>query len=549
MATKGYESYLIAGKQSAWATPIDNDEFLEVIFEFVGSGLKNDSPPIVAPRFKSNASPMPQIENFITAGGDEALHLHADNMVMFLAQLLMDPMTDDPIVGSWEEVRAAGVWTTDEELDTQPGDTDPAQSPGRLRFTFSEAMTLSVSIYGTDSNDHVIGETVSFAAAATGTSAKYYKTVSALDFSIATPVAQTVVIDCSKGRDGDVVAPAWYEVFGDGLGDKKAWTDPDELDTQPGALDPAQDPALLKFTFSAVVTQAVVITGTDQNDAALTETLTFTNETTHTTSKYFKTVTSIDYTSAPPGGETLIIEASKNVYVHTIECADDILPGMTVEVVKGGLPSTYIGTLINQGTLAVGDVITLTLAMMAQRGWNSYVVQSEGNTVGADETPTDVSAWDRVSQEVFPAWGMALEIDDAGSATPIGSMTLVINNRLVNPTRYSGIRTLPQPVRSDNRDITLTCTIDYDADNNEWDGKFETMDEAKAVLECYRKPYGGPEYRIAFTFPRCQIGAYPDPAVTDYSELVQEIILRPIATIGAATRDELTITVQCLAAE
>ena len=404
--SRPYNSYLIVGEQDDWEDPIDRDEFTGIIYEFESAGLRNASAPIEPTRLTGHASPIEDVENFISAGGDIRLELHADNMAIWFKQLLMDDMSDEYIEPTWQEVLGTGggvgrTWTDPDELDTQPNALSPSESPALLKFTLNKGDNQVITIEGTDVFDELITETLTFTSAGvlTQTTTKAFKTVFAIQFTDTPQNSETLLIEAGQLNYSDITAPVWKEVFGDGMGGDKAWTDPDNLDTQPGATSPSQAPAKLKFTFSASVTQSVVIAGTDQNDISITETLAFVAEAgPKTTTKYFKTVTSIDFTTAPPGAEKLLIEASNTLYTHLIEIKDEILPGMTIKVVKGGLPSTYIGCLINSGTLTLGDINTLACAIIAKRGYNSFVVKATGNDVEASETPTDVSAYDRVNR-------------------------------------------------------------------------------------------------------------------------------------------------------
>ncbi len=555
MGNRPYESYLIVGEESTWGQAINRSEFKQKIFEFRSAALRNESAPVDSPRLTGHASPIKQVPNFITAGGAVVFDLHADDMAFWWKQILHDDMSDEFVEPSWDEVFGDGMgggkaWTDPDELDTQPGDLSPSQVPALLKFTFSEGVDQVVGIMGTDVHDNNISETLTFTAlgAVTQTTTKAFKTVFAMQFTGVPAGAEDLLIEAGLDSYSDITAPVWKEVFGDGIGGKKAWTDPDNLDTQPGATSPSQSPGLLKFTFSTTVTQTVVITGTDQNDFVITETLTFAAETTHTTTKYFKTVTSIDFTSAPGGGETLIIEASNNLYTHLIEVKDTILDGLTMELIKAGLPNTYLGCLVNTGTLTLGDIATLSFDFMAKRGYDSYVVQTSGHTVGASETPTDVSAFDRVSQEAHPGWEMVLKIND--SIVYISSMTFTFGNGLTYPAaRYGNSRTMPKPVRGARRAITIEFGIDYNSTQNVWNERFEAGDVVDAKLYAYRTPYEGPEYSTLIDMPECRINAFPDPTVDNFADQLQTISLTPLRSTGATSADELTVTIRCLAEE
>ena len=549
-----YESYLIVGDQSDWETPIDNDEFNGIIYEFESLDLDNDSPPIDPPRFTGHASPIEGVPNFITSNGGMKLELHADNMPIWFRQMYMDDQSDEFVEPSWDEVFGDGfgagrAWTDPDELDTQPGDLSPSQVPALLKLTFSEAVDQVVQIMGTDNNDMPISETLTFTAlgAVTQTTTKAFKTVFGIQFTAVPDDDEILLIEAGLESYSDITAPTWDEAFGNGSGAGKAWEDPDNLDTQPGDLTPSQAPAVLKFTFSGAVTQTVTITGTDQNDFTIIDILTFTGEAGPKTSAYyFKTVTSIDFTSTPPDSETLLIEASNNLYTHLIEIKDAVLPGMTIESVKGGIPTTAIGVLINTGTFTLADILALDITTIQKRVYEGHVVKSSGNDVEASETPTDVSAYDRVEQGVAAGWALALAIGE--TTWTVASLSNSFDNGLEYPAaKYRNERTMPQPVRGKRRAEILTFGVDYNETQNDWDVVFESGAKVEDVyIYAYYKPFAGAEYSITWSLPRCQINNFPKKPVDNFANLLQEISLTPLRSVGATSPDEQTVTIKCL---
>lgn len=357
------------------------------------------------------------------------------------------------------------------------------------------------------------------------------------------PLLQQIFNDDTVGST-DFTA---QEVFGDGLGAGKAIpASPFSLDTQPTATDPVSSPGKLILTLDVADAGVVTITGTDQNDTAISEVVTFDAVATMTTTKYFKSVdaSGIAYTGLTVAA-TLLITADRNTYTHVIEIKDTLLPGLSMEVVKGTYPSTYVGVMLNSGVLEVGDQMNLTINCLAQRGWNGYKVPAAGTTPTASATGTDVSGYARISQTVFPAFGLAMSI--GGTPVPINSMSFNFNNNLDYPRRFRNVRTEVQPTRQGKREITLTVGIDY-ADNTYDVKMLENIDVETVVLYGYSKPYAGPEYSFSFSLPRCQIGASVDPPVTDYPEIIQTLQLRPIRTVGATGSDEVTATIIALEA-
>jgi len=327
----------------------------------------------------------------------------------------------------------------------------------------------------------------------------------------------------------------------------------DSLDTQPSATTPACNPCKLIIAFDTnvpapqVYTGTVVITGTDQNDLPLTETVTFTAEATKTTAFYFKTVdaTGITINMTPVNAtDTITITGEKNTYSHVIILGDDILEGMTMEILKGTIPSVAVGMLINNFRFDIGDIIGLTFSMMGKRLWNRYKLGTADANPVTSTTGTSTSGFNRPSTDVFPAWGIRLLIDGGATAVGVASGSLSINNNLRFPVRYRGARTEPKPIRGDNREILFTPSIDYDTVNSDFDAKSMANGSVALQMVCACSPYGGAEYLMTFTLPRAQLQDFPDPEVSDYGEVLQELPFRVIRSAGASTSDELTVTIQ-----
>jgi len=344
------------------------------------------------------------------------------------------------------------------------------------------------------------------------------------------------------------------EVFGSGTGAGKAFgASPESLDTQPGSTTPSSSPGRLVMTLGGADSGVVTLTGTDQNDVAITDTLTFAAETgPKTTAKYFKTVTSVAYTGLTVGvAETWLIMCDKNTYSHNLILGDDPLKGLTIEKVTDTVPTTFIGCLINNFTLTLDDIMTLGFEFVAKMGWENYIIHSstEGDPE-ASVTPTDVSGFTRVSQNVNPGWASALYLDaaGAGSEEELASMTFTLNNNL-NPRKRSKLsRYYSQPNRGGRRDPVFTFAIDYDSDNDGWETKALYGIPIDADFWAYCKPYAGPELSIHISLPNCELVNVPDRPLNSFEEHLQTIQLRPLRTSSATTSDEIEVDLVCTAA-
>ncbi len=333
------------------------------------------------------------------------------------------------------------------------------------------------------------------------------------------------------------------EVFGNGAGSQKALPgSPFSLDTQPTATDPVSAPGQMHVTLAASDSGTMTFTGTNWGGQTITEQLTFSTESEKTTTKFFKTIATngVAYSGLT---QDCLIEADRGIYTHTIQEGDDVDDGLTIEAVKGALPSVYIGALLNSGTIDIADVVTFTVNAIAKQEWDRYKFVAS-NDPSLSDTPTDVSGYSRISDLVFPAWTVSVDFDASGTPTPVASASFLFNNQLGYPTRFRGIRTQPKPVRTDNREITMTVAVDYESAAEMWSDKFLCLDDIEVDFYMETAECSGALRSVNINMPRCNIGASPSAGVDSYSEVLQELVLRPIRTSGATTSDEVEIVVE-----
>ncbi|MBC8229239.1 hypothetical protein H8E77_06810 [bacterium] len=345
------------------------------------------------------------------------------------------------------------------------------------------------------------------------------------------------------------------EVYGNGAGVGKAYTATNSLDTQPSATTTPSDPGKMIVTLASETGApgTVIITGTDQNGTAITETLSFTTgDESQTTTFYFQTVNVNGVTTSGLNNDgTMLIMCDKNIYTHVFALGDNVYVdeaadkhGLTIELVKGAIPNTYVGCLLNSGTLELADTTTLTLNILAKQA--NYRLALDGTG-----TATDISGFGDMmdatypdADDIFPGWGMAVQLDSV--QTDVESASFSFSNNLDYPTRYKASRPMSKPVRQGDRDISFTCAVDYEAVADggvNFDDKYYGDVPIAVIFSAVSKPYAGPEYTISLSLPRCQLIAHSDPEVGGQGDLLQTLTLRPIRTVGATTSDEAVLTI------
>lgn len=338
------------------------------------------------------------------------------------------------------------------------------------------------------------------------------------------------------------------EVFGDAAGGTKAHTSPESLDTQPSATAPVSSPGKLIVTLANADDGTVTISGLSQGGEAITEVLTFAASTEETTTAYFQSVDANGIVIATIT-EQMLIECDRNIYTHTIALGDAVEKGLTLEVIKGesAIPSVYVGTLLNTGTIDIADIMTGTFGCMGMRGWNQYKVSAGAGDPTASTSGTDVSGYTRVSDQVIPGWATSLAIDTTPIDIASGSFSL--GNNLAYPVRYRNLRTRPKPKRQGDREISLAVEVDYNTTNPDFDSDFLCNSEFALVFYAESLECLGAKRSITITMPRAELIDFPDPEEGNYLETLSSLNFRPIRSVAAAISDEVVVVIEDTNAE
>jgi len=347
------------------------------------------------------------------------------------------------------------------------------------------------------------------------------------------------------------VAATIMEVYGNGAGVGKAYGASQSLDTQPGSTAPTtSDPGQLVVVIAGSAgSGTITISGTDQNGTAISEILTFAGDATHTTTYYFQTV---DASGVVVGGTlaggTMLITCDKNIYTHTFNLGDNVYVdeavdkhGLAIELVKGAIPNLYEGCLLNTGVLTLADTMQLTLGILARYGNLREAFDGTGTATPIAGYKSMVDTDYPYGDEIYPGWGASIQLDTV--QTDIESMSFNFSNNLGYPTRYRSSRLPVKPVRQGDREISLSCTVDYEAVADggvNFDAKFYGDIPIALILSMVSKPFAGPELTYQLTMPRCQLTAFPDTEVGGPADMLQTLNLRPIRTVGASSSNEMS---------
>ena len=308
------------------------------------------------------------------------------------------------------------------------------------------------------------------------------------------------------------------------------------------------DPGTLIFSYAASAQGpgSIAISGTDQNGFAISETISVSTATTPppltTSAKFYQTVDVLGVTlDGFTVANSVVIYADRDTTTHTFSLADAIGNGLTIEGVKGSIPNTYHGMLVNQLQVTAGPTMQMTYSMIGRRG----ILRQNllGNSVASDPGalftyPHDNLDGFAMTEDVHAGWGLGVMLDS--SVFPVADYNMTFNNQLAHPPRMAGERTRQKPVRTGLREITATLSMDYDdvANIPDWDAKFEADNTFPMTVSNVLLPDAGREYRMDWYFQRVELVSYTDPEVNGPGDITQTLELKILASAASSLSNE-----------
>ena len=230
-------------------------------------------------------------------------------------------------------------------------------------------------------------------------------------------------------------------------------------------------------------------------------------------------------TQNPTEGGTVQITTDSELYAHVLRLSNRRLPGLTIEVVEAGKPSTFDSLLVNEGSLHFADQIITSLSFLGREA-------DLGRGIGRScDMPTDVSSYNRLGLQDAERWNIVIEVE--GNKYPVSRATLSVNHNLgFSKARFSGTRFMPKPVPKGNRAIHLSATIDNTSTAPFYDQAL--MQEVTAKFFATIDSTDGLGIALVFDFPHTELIDFPNPGESG------KILLRPY---GARGNSEMILTI------
>lgn len=226
-----------------------------------------------------------------------------------------------------------------------------------------------------------------------------------------------------------------------------------------------------------------------------------------TTTNAFAEVTSVTLTGFQTTGE-VTITVDPAIYKHTFEVGDALTNGLTVEMVKGTVPSTYQDVHVSEGTITVGDTNETDLTFLGGQAYQNE--NADGGSAASPETGKT-----RQPGQASPGWSAVARFDDR--IVEIGEGSVSINHSLGrNENSFARQVYLPLPVITGKREVTLSTRVSYpmtDMSGNDFDIVSYAYGRNMAIsLEVASMRAGALHNSLRVELPSAQLTTFPDPA-------------------------------------
>ena len=224
--------------------------------------------------------------------------------------------------------------------------------------------------------------------------------------------------------------------------------------------------------------------------------------------KAFAEVTTVTLDGFTTAGN-IEIKVDPGVYKHVFTVGNELLPGLTLEMVKGRTPNVYQDVHISEGTFTLGDSNQYDLTLI---GGEAFYGENAENGGPARSSTTGKT---RQLGRSAPGWATILRINDRKFR--IGSGSISINHSLgADENTWDRDVYRQPPLQTSSRIVTLSTQVSFpmtDTAGNE----MRIMDIAwgetvSATLSAASMRLGALHNSVLFEIPTGQVTPFPDPA-------------------------------------
>jgi len=333
-----------------------------------------------------------------------------------------------------------------------------------------------------------------------------------------------------------------------------SFTKSDRVLTAPSNLS-VVTPGKVKVTLSADDTGTMTVVGSRRvglpsaEVVPMTETVSVTNGDVFETKNYFAGVDTITFSSdiavANIPGTANNVTLDTDTRKTTISgFDDDLFPGWTMQMSKGGVPVVAYDVVPNTGTLSIDDTIGFEMSCIGSQIWNYRTIAG-----GTDEKFEVEDEWANNTNyplpdlDFLPSWGCALKF--GGMIQELVSLSMEINLNLESRASYTGSRYRNRARKSATpRQITITPRVFFESGGSgdsfiRWQDVYIRNALTPLELAMYNWLDNGRQYKIVFKFAGAQLIEVPAISIEDSSNIERDLTFLSIPTNTSGNSNEL----------
>ena len=289
----------------------------------------------------------------------------------------------------------------------------------------------------------------------------------------------------------------------------------------------------------------VLIFGKDNDDKDISETVSFTDplpsgDRVATTKLWYKEVTDVRTGGWSTGGTIGITARNRSARVIFTPDDTDLRAFWTVEATKGVVPNVYDGIVVENATMEItrDALMAWTCSVLGRRarvytnlsGATLDYTQTAGSTnraTASTRKKTGSNAVLLASPDVYAGWQCEISAEnDIAMATSDTTLTL---NQELEYTNVTGSRfQVTKPTRSGKKLIQMEASTVYATQNNLSDYFYNNCPLQNVQIKWSQTGLGAYPYELILEVPEMQLTADPDPSVTDFGTIFQNVVAKAI---------------------
>ena len=356
--------------------------------------------------------------------------------------------------------------------------------------------------------------------------------------------------------------PDWY-IYGGNTGDQTypgevnvvaataALEDTEGSATIADSLSSTTSPVRLNFSTSSTASLntgssrgLVIFEGTDDEDTAITETFAFPNpsgENEITSNLWYKTVTDVktsgwDKASGKTYGVTATDRSTEVVFTPQDV---DLVVFWTVYVSKGIIPNVYDGVIVENTTIDItrDGLIQFACTVLGRQARLYTNLAGETTQTSPARTypartamqTTGDNALQIAKSDIYSGLQTTITGENSDIEMSATDATVTINQELEYVNVMGSRFQITKPARGNKRLFQLESTQVFSPGNN-YSTYFESNQPMPNVRIIWKASgYGAYPYELVLEIPFMQLTADPDPAVTDFGTIYQNVVMKAVS--------------------